>query len=148
MGASTEDVEHADPRKLVAVLKELAGKAQPAWTVREAAALCCAQLALLCHHDCLRNHGMISQLVEIALYNLNDRKYWRVRIAGLKLIDSLTIRAGTGHETSSSEKQLILESLLPQKEVIVKLLRSSLGDSESNVTTLSTTIISRMTWWP
>ena len=91
---------------------------------------------------------MISQLVEIAMYNLNDRKYWRVRIAGLKLLDSLTVRAGTGHETSSSEKQLILESLLPQKEVIVKLLRSSLGDSESNVTTLSTTIISRMTWWP
>jgi hypothetical protein len=148
VGASDEGVEKADPGQLIAMLNEVGGKKQPAWTVREAAALCCAQVALLCHYDCLRRHGIVSQLVEVANYALADRKFHRTRIAGLKIIDSLTIRAGTGHDTSSHEKLLILESLLPQKEILVNLLRTALTDSESMVTALSTTIISRMTWWP
>lgn len=147
IGGSSENILNADPKALISILKEVGGKSQPAWTVREAAALCCSQLTLQCHPDCIRHHAIVSQLVETAKYALTDRKFWRVRIAGLEIIDSLTIRAGTGQNTSS-EKQLILESLLPQKEVLVKLLRSTLTDSESKVTSLSSSIISRMTWWP
>ena len=69
------------------------------------------------------------------------------RVAGLKILESLTSRAGTNHNTST-EMQLNLEALLPHKEVIVQLVRSSLSDSEAKVTALSSGIVTNMAWWP
>jgi hypothetical protein len=54
-------------------------------------------------------------------------------------------RAGGG---ANERQQLVLESLLPHKEVIVSLVRTGLNDNESNVTALSTSIIKQMSWWP
>jgi len=147
IGASDSTVNNADPKELISILKEAGGKTQPAWTVREAAALCCAQLALQSHDECIRQHAAVSLLVETAKFALTDRKFWRVRVAGLKILESLTTRVGTSANTSS-DRQLLLEALLPQKEVIVKLLRSSLSDSESKVTSLSSSIIASMSFWP
>ena len=138
---------NVDPKGLILILKEAGGKTQPAWTVREASALCCAQLALKSHDDCIRQHAVVSHLVEMAKSALTDRKFWRVRVAGLKILESLSTRAGTGDSTCG-DRQLILEALLPQKEVIIKILRSGLNDSESKVTALSSSIIASMAWWP
>jgi hypothetical protein len=169
--------DDADVNELTAILKEAGGKLQPAWTVREAAAQCIAQLALKCNDECIRRHALVSQMVDAARQALTDRKFWRVRyvylfsrkaislfgpiltqvplifvlsflrVAGLKILESLTSRAGTNHITST-ELQLNLEALLPHKEVILKLARASLSDSEAKVTALSTGIITNMTWWP
>lgn len=67
--------------------------------------------------------------------------------AGLKILESLTARAGDGY-LGSQEKQLILESLLPQKETIVTLARKMLADSEAAVTALSSGILAGISWWP
>jgi hypothetical protein len=67
------------------------------------------------------------------------------RVAGLKILANLVKRTGGGTE---ERHQLVLESLLPHKEVIVRLVRTGLNDNESNVTALSTTIIKQISWWP
>jgi hypothetical protein len=48
----------------------------------------------------------------------------------------------------SSEAQLALEALLPFKEDVLKLLRSTLSDTEPQNTSLSTEILSSMAGWP
>jgi hypothetical protein len=147
MGSSDKAVRNVNPKWLTSILKEAGGKLQPAWTVREASALGIAQLASKCNDESIRQHSIVSQMVEAARQSLTDRKFWRVRIAGLEIVKSLTGRAGPS-PIKSQDKQLILEALLPQKEVILKLVRSSLGDSEAKVTALSSDILSNMTWWP
>jgi hypothetical protein len=70
------------------------------------------------------------------------------RIAGLRVIESLTSRTGTGHGDTSEEKQLILESLLPHKELLLKKTRKMLSDKESSVTALASKILANISWWP
>jgi proteasome component ECM29 len=175
IGSSDDNIDNSDPNELTAILKRAGGKMQPAWTVREAAAQCIAQLALKCNDESIRRHVVVTQMVDSAAQALTDRKFWRVRyeqfkwyenpltrcrvltnpfdillfrrVAGLTIIESLTSRAGTGHNTSN-EMQLVLEALLPHKELIVRLVRSSLSDSEAKVTALSSNIITHMSWWP
>lgn len=65
--------------------------------------------------------------------------------AGMKILESLTRRAGAGR---SEEQQLILEALLPHKEVIVKQLNASLKDSEPKVTALANAVMQHMERWP
>jgi hypothetical protein len=50
--------------------------------------------------------------------------------------------------SDSEEKQLTLEALLPHKEEMLRLVRSSLSDTESKVTALSSEILGNMVWWP
>lgn len=77
-----------------------------------------------------------------------------IRLAGLELLEAIVGRASgakTNHLDGNEqvkEKQLALESLLPEKEKIVKLCKSTLADSEAKVTALSSSILSSLAWWP
>ena len=87
-----------------------------------------------------------------------------IRLAGLKIIESLVARVGTATEKSASfslpgshasimselekSEQLVLEALLPFKEDILNIARGSLIDSEPQVTELATKICSSIAWWP
>jgi hypothetical protein len=51
-------------------------------------------------------------------------------------------------DANQKEKQLALETLLPHKETILQLARSSLTDNESKVTALASDVINAMVWWP
>lgn len=70
------------------------------------------------------------------------------RVAGLNTLSHLIDRAGTNTSHNRQEMMKNLESLLPHKEAILKLIRSSLNDTDSNVTVLATSILKRMSWWP
>jgi proteasome component ECM29 len=143
---------------LAKLLQTSGGPGQPAWTVREAAALGCASLASNCYSEALRNHQTITTMVDCVSQAQKDRKFWRVRLAGLKLLRALVLRAGNATDNSISgtvqqtpearDRQLVLESLLPQKEKMLKLARQALSDSEAQVTALSSMILSAMAWWP
>mmetsp|Transcript_13480 Transcript_13480/g.27911 ORF Transcript_13480/g.27911 Transcript_13480/m.27911 type:complete len:954 (-) Transcript_13480:1673-4534(-) len=124
------------------------GTKQPAWTVREASALCLAELASRLSSDKLRQHKVISDMMTCAANAQQDRKFWRVRHAGLKVLEALVMRVGRSTEKSDQEKRLVLEAILPFKEELLRLLRTSLRDSEAKVTALSTEILTGMAWWP
>jgi hypothetical protein len=96
------------------------------------------------------------------------------RLAGLELLLSLVSRVGNQKMSSAdSEKQLIMEAIrkcwsnyhysvadiihalilfidlsVPYKEVIHKVARTSLADSESQVTATASKINQTMAWWP
>lgn len=140
--------------ELARFLLAAGGSKQPAWTVREASWLCAASLASTCHPITLRNHHVVSAFIDGAAESQKDRKFWRVRFAGLKILYSLVVRAGTKPIESASkskmeqERQLLLEAMLPQKEVLLSLLRKALSDPEAKVTALSSDIVSTTFWWP
>jgi hypothetical protein len=69
-----------------------------------------------------------------------------VRFAGLQLLENLVFRGG--RKNASIDMQLNLEALLPHKEVILRLTRSCLSDSESSIIALSSSVVSSMAWWP
>jgi len=162
--ADISDMPNTNVMKLTEVLKNAGGNLQPAWTVREAAPLCVASLAMKCHQDILReHHSLISTMVMCAAQALRDRKFWRVRLSGVKILYTLVSRVGSdtsvrsnsvsllGQETQDDafqERQLLLEAMLPHKEDILKLVRSNLSDSEAKITALSSEVISTMSWWP
>lgn len=133
----------------------LFGKKQPAWTVREASWLCLASLASTCHQNALREHTLVSIFIEGAVDSFKDRKFWRVRFAGLNILHALVSRAGTrafendrSKSTEESDRQLRLEAILPQKDEIMKLARKALSDPEAKVTALSSDILGLVSWWP
>lgn len=85
------------------------------------------------------------------------------RYSGMKLLYALVSRAGSTKDnstafsiagtntlqtSSSLDRQLLLEALLPYKEKILKVARSSLRDSEVKVTSMGTDVCSSMAWWP
>jgi hypothetical protein len=131
-----------DPSNLCVMLQTIGGS--DAWTVREAALLGLTQLARACDEMVLRRPRVISGMMESVSLALKDRKFWRVRHAGLKLVENLVHRTGT----SSDRKQLVLEALLPYKEEILLLLRKSLADSEPKVTAVSSEVLTKLVWWP
>ena len=141
--------------ELARFLVAAGGSKQPAWTVREASCLCMASLASTCHQNALRDHKVVSTFVECAVESFKDRKFWRVRFAGLKLLHALVSRAGTrpfGNDvsmsTEESDRQLLLEAILPQQDEILKLARKALTDPEAKVTALSSEVLAMMSWWP
>lgn len=79
IGSSDYNVDSSDPNELTSILKEVGGKMQPAWTVREAAAQCMAQLALKCNAESIRRNVVVTQMVDSARQALSDTKFWRVR---------------------------------------------------------------------
>ncbi|KAL3928085.1 MAG: hypothetical protein SGBAC_012800 [Bacillariaceae sp.] len=118
---------------------------QPAWTVREAAAMCCASLVSKSDELVLCQFDFLSVITSIVTKEMKDRKFWRVRLAGMKLLHSLVIRVPKGAQNSSSSNvgpnndgavsnQEILESVLPHKEAIMLLAKRSLSDPEAKVT--------------
>ena len=141
--------------ELARFLVSAGGSKQPAWTVRESSWLCVASLASNCHPSALRDHKVVSTFVECAAESQKDRKFWRVRYAGLKLLLALVSRAGTRAIGSASnlnneeqDRQLLLEAMLPLKEEMLKLARKALSDPEAKVTALSSEVISMTSWWP
>ena len=67
----------------------------------------------------------------------------------MELLLSLVSRVGSQKASAAdSEKQLIMESILPYKEKIVDLARKSLADNESQVTATASKITLTMSWWP
>jgi hypothetical protein len=77
-------------------------------------------------------------------------------LAGLEVLHALVSRCGQGNvdniiqgtDPNLDERQLILEAVLPQKEIISTLTKQTLRDSEAKVTALASQILSSMTWWP
>lgn len=140
--------------ELAKLLRATGGEKQPAWTIREATRLCLGELASNCHPNVLRDHKFVSALVECAADAQKDRKFWKVRYSGLKLLCALVARAGSraivagSQNAEEQERQLTLEGMLPQKEAIMKVARKSLTDPESKVTALSSEMIGMMAWWP
>lgn len=64
---------------LISAFRTVSGPGQPAWTVREAAVLCLAQLAYLCDEVSIRRHAVLAALIAAAQQSLTDRKFGRVR---------------------------------------------------------------------
>lgn len=132
---------------------------QPAWTVRESATLCCSSLVLKSHRTKLGHYETISLMVACVSQAVKDRKFWRVRFAGIKLLHSLISRVGHVSDSTISsnkveqddvthERQKLLESMLPHKDEMLKLAKQSLSDSEAKVTALASEIAKAMAWWP
>jgi len=134
-------------------------KKQGAWTVREAAILCASSIANVARVDTLRSHKLLALFIECAKDALKDRKFWRLRFAGLSLLRSLMRRAGTGNSNirdmhasvtgsiSNRDDQIMLEAILPFKEDIVRQARSSLSDTQPEVTALASEICGMVSWW-
>ena len=132
---SMEDNDCLNSTKLLSILTNHVdyGK-QSAWTVREAAAKCASKCARCADGSTLRSRQFISKLIDIAALGVKDRKFWKVRLASLDILLSLTMR----------EKELIL----PYKESIQDLAKKSLRDSEAQVTALSTKVLGVLSTWP
>lgn len=163
-----DDHPEEDVLTLSEMLRTVGGSKQPAWTVRESSVLGAASLASKCSLQVLRNPRLVDNFLESSKHALRDRKFWRVRLAGLKLLLALVKRAGDATTTGGSssmlamttgaaavtkdasqqEKQLALEALLPHKETILQLARYTLTDSESKVTAMASEVCSAMSWWP
>jgi proteasome component ECM29 len=158
IGDATHDIPTANILKLTELLEACGGAGQGAWTVREAAAAGCESLARRSHSDGLINpHATFSTLVNCVSQAQKDRKFWRVRLAGLKLLRSMVRRAGNADNSitgilastpQNKERQLLLEAMLPHKEKMFSIAKQGLTDAESQITALSTEILSSMSWWP
>jgi proteasome component ECM29 len=152
------DNDEEDIVSLSRIIVDFSGGKQPAWTVREAAALAAASLAARASPEKLRKHAATTALLECSTNAQKDRKFWRVRLAGLQLLLALVERAGSAPgdnviaARSSSgvdaELQLMLEALLPEKENIAKIARTCLSDNEAQVTDVATKICGAISWWP
>ena len=79
IGSKDANIDNANALELSTTLKEVGGSKQPAWTVREASAICMAELAAKCHRDVLRQPSLVSTMVTCATGWLKDRKFWKVR---------------------------------------------------------------------
>eukprot|EP00592_Proboscia_alata_P011054 CAMPEP_0194364980 /NCGR_PEP_ID=MMETSP0174-20130528/12930_1 /TAXON_ID=216777 /ORGANISM="Proboscia alata, Strain PI-D3" /LENGTH=2864 /DNA_ID=CAMNT_0039139339 /DNA_START=143 /DNA_END=8734 /DNA_ORIENTATION=+ len=82
---------------LVTLLLHNCGKLQSAWTVREAAALAGASISQNASVGLLRKHDIVNKLLQCTIQTTQDKKFWKCRLAGLKLLFSLVSRT-----TSSS----------------------------------------------
>ena len=157
IGEREDGNEAENVAALSKIFLELCGGKQPAWTVREAAALAACSLAERASPSRICKHITITTLLECTIQTQKDRKFWRVRMAGLKLLHALVNRAGSFSDASGSvvasgsdaaDKQLILEAILPEKERIQKIARTSLTDNEAQVTAVATEICGALSWWP
>ena len=161
MGFGADGGDTSDDGLYMAKVFLTSATQQSAWTVREAAVHGTAKLANSCDVSVLRRHETISVLLDCSSRATQDRKFWRVRLAGLKLLRALVSRAADATSSSSAfavaqkeptegiqNKQLILEALLPSKEQILGIVKSSLNDNESQVTAVATEVCCCLSWWP
>ena len=127
------------------------GPNQSAWTVREAAGLAAATIASKAHTSSLRKIEIIDNLISCTIVSLKDRKFWRVRCSGLRIILCLCGRvrsSATFQSVNGNSNQLMLEALLPSKEKIQAIATSNLSDTESRVTSIASEICNATSWWP
>ena len=157
IGLSGKPLE--DVIQVAKLFQNIGGAKQGAWTVREAAFLAASDLVKVCPFQSLRNHQTLSGLLSYATSALQDRKFWRVRVAGQVLTKSIVSRAGMGasplgatlstaSNSTEANQQLILEALLPFKEDILQTARSALKDPQSEVSAMASEICGLIAWWP
>ena len=123
------------------------GNTQPAWTVRQMAALAASSLIAKTSSHVVRRNDTILTVLECSSQALKDKKFWKVRAAGLELLLSLVNRVKQRGQ-HDPENQLIMEAILPYKEKIVGIARKSLSDNESQVTAAASKLTVAMNWWP
>lgn len=138
------------------------GTSQSAWTVREAAALAAAKLVKRGNYELLKRISITEDLLACTSQCLKDRKFWRVRLAGLQVVLSFCLRVrslrpigniGMGSQPERSiidgdKSQLLFEAILPFKERFAEFARASLSDKEAPVTAAASEIMKCIAWWP
>jgi len=149
IGSNAIQGECSDAVGLLKYFALSTGSKQPAWTVRQMSALAASSLVANMQSSILRKNEIITTVIECSTQALKDKKFWKVRLAGLELLLSLVSRVGNQKMSDvDSEKQLIMEAILPYKERIVAVARKSLADNESQVTATASKITLTMAWWP
>jgi len=123
------------------------GNTQPAWTVRQMAALAASSLIAKTSSNVVSRNDTILTVLECSSQALKDKKFWKVRAAGLELLLSLVSRVKQ-RGRNDPENQLVMEAILPYKEKIVGIARKSLSDNESQVTAAASKLTVAMNWWP
>jgi len=123
------------------------GNTQPAWTVRQMAALAASSFIAKTPSSVVRKNDAILTVLECSSNALKDKKFWKVRAAGLELLLSLVSRVNQ-RGRNDPHNQLVLEAILPYKEKIVGIARNSLSDNESQVTAAASKLTVAMNWWP
>lgn len=129
--------------------KNCVGETQIAWTLREASAIAASKFVFCAEGSTLRRIEVLDDLINCSELYLKDN--WKVRLAKLKILSCLCSRSGnrTSIKTNdTNEMQLMLEALLPLKERMTIIAKSSLTDAESKVTAMASEIIASMAWWP
>jgi len=147
IGKPSESVS-TDVSKTLELFHLNCGGKQPAWTVREAAAFGASKLARYVCVEQLKKVRTVETLIDCSVQCLKDKKFWRVRLAGLCILKSLSDRVSQKGNIDEQERQVIFEALLPYKEQIIKLARRSLSDNESKVTAIGSAICGAISWWP
>ena len=148
VGSDASKGEYANAVGLLKFFK-LSTSTTPAWTVRQMSAVAGASLVAKMPSVLLRKNEVITTILDIASQTLKDKKFWKVRASGLNLLLSLVNRVGNQKmSTADSDKQLIMEAILPYKEQIIDVARKSLADNESQVTATASKITLTMAWWP
>lgn len=148
-----------DLREITNLLLINCGQKQSAWTVKEAAAVTAAKLIVMGDHSSIKKMATIDVLIECTSSCLKDRKFWKVRLGGLKIILAYCSRTnshtsvGMGskldkNSESEKERQLLLEAILPYKERFAAIARSCMTDSEAKVTAVAADVMAAMSWWP
>jgi len=147
----------ANTSNLVKLFLHNCGPSQSAWTVRAASGLAAANLSLNAHSSSLRKIETIENLLTCTSLCQKDRRFWKVRYAGLKILLCLCQRLGVAPSHTGKigeindgghERQLLLEALLPCKERIQEIAKISLSDNESKVTSIASDICNAISWWP
>uniref|UniRef100_A0A7S4MII8 Non-specific serine/threonine protein kinase n=1 Tax=Odontella aurita TaxID=265563 RepID=A0A7S4MII8_9STRA len=156
MGKTNVCADEEDIRNLSKLFCHLCGHS--AWTVREESALAGAVLWSKADLSALRKQDTVSTLLQSAQKTAKDRKFWRVRVAGLQLLRNLVLRVGFSQKgvmampgivgKTNPDCQLLLEAVLPYKETITKLAKLGLADNEPKVTAVATEILGSISWWP
>ncbi len=123
------------------------GNTQPAWTVRQMAALAASSLIAKTSSNVVSRNDTILTILECSSQALKDKKFWKVRAAGLELLLSLVNRVKQRGQ-NDPENRLVMEAILPYKEKIVGIARKSLSDNESQVTAAASKLTVAMNWWP
>ena len=136
-------LDYTNVGSLIKLLSRNCGVIQPAWTVREAAANAVSKVANFADWGELSKISHLNGLIDCSECCIKDKRFAKVRLAKLNILKSLCSRIGR-----TNQNQLMLESLLPFKEKIWNMAKSSLNDSESSVSVVSSEIIASMSWWP
>lgn len=139
--------EHNDATVLLRFFSLSTGNTQPAWTVKQMAAFAASSLIAKTSLNVVRRNDTIITVLECSSQALKDKKFWKVRVAGLELLISLVGRVKQSCR-NDPENQLVMESILPYKEKIVAIARKSFSDNESQVTAAASKLTMEMNWWP
>lgn len=159
---ATSDNHWSDVLLLTKLLSHNCGPSQAAWTVREAAALAAAKLSAKAHPISLQKIEVLETLTGCTVFCLKDRKFWRVRYAGLQIVHFLCRRVEKSNQkilrTNTADvsnvnlegphDHMMLDTLLPYKERFLDIAKSSLSDNEAKVTSAASDICNAVAWWP